>query len=146
MILFTADWHIKLGQKNVPMPWACTRYEMFFEQVHDLEKAVDLHIIGGDLFDRVPNIAVVRNYTTDHRSDTSPSAGWSWKALHRATFSMRRALSPWVAICGASRQALLKWKKCANTFVMASSWGWYYRYLKKLKLLVEFSLKNYQLF
>mgnify|MGYP003961992737 CR=1 FL=1 len=42
MILFTADWHIKLGQKNVPMPWACARYEMFFEQVHDLEKDVDL--------------------------------------------------------------------------------------------------------
>jgi len=56
MILFTADWHIKLGQKNVPMPWACTRYEMFFEQVHDLEKDVDLHIIGGDLFDRVPSM------------------------------------------------------------------------------------------
>ena len=56
MILFTADWHIKLGQKNVPMPWACTRYEMFFEQVHDLEKDVDLHIIGGDLFARVPSM------------------------------------------------------------------------------------------
>jgi len=56
MILFTADWHIKLGQKNVPMPWACTRYEMFFEQVHDLEKDVNLHIIGGDLFDRVPSM------------------------------------------------------------------------------------------
>jgi DNA repair exonuclease SbcCD nuclease subunit len=56
MILFTADWHIKLGQKNVPMPWACARYEMFFEQVHDLEKDVDLHIIGGDLFDRVPSM------------------------------------------------------------------------------------------
>ena len=56
MILFTADWHIKLGQKNVPLPWACARYEMFFEQVHDLEKGVDLHIIGGDLFDRVPSM------------------------------------------------------------------------------------------
>ena len=56
MILFTADWHIKLGQKNVPMPWACSRYGMFFEQVHDLEKTVDLHIIGGDLFDRVPSM------------------------------------------------------------------------------------------
>ena len=56
MILFTADWHIKLGQKNVPLPWACSRYGMFFEQVHDLEKTVDLHIIGGDLFDRVPSM------------------------------------------------------------------------------------------
>ena len=56
MILFTADWHIKLGQKNVPVAWACSRYKLFFEQVHDLEKDVDLHIIGGDLFDRVPSM------------------------------------------------------------------------------------------
>ena len=55
-ILFTADWHIKLGQKNVPMPWACSRYDLFFEQVHDLEDQVDLHVIGGDIFDRVPSM------------------------------------------------------------------------------------------
>ena len=58
MILFTADWHIKLGQKNVPVPWACTRYQMFFEQVQEAidEHGVTLHIIGGDLFDRVPSM------------------------------------------------------------------------------------------
>ena len=56
MILFTADWHIKLGQKNVPLPWACSRYELFFEQLKDLENKVDLHIIGGDLFDRMPSM------------------------------------------------------------------------------------------
>ena len=56
MILFTADWHIKLGQKNVPISWACSRYQMFFEQIYELEKDVDLHIIGGDLFDRVPSM------------------------------------------------------------------------------------------
>ncbi|MDA7548903.1 metallophosphoesterase [Gammaproteobacteria bacterium] len=58
MILFTADWHIKLGQKNVPVAWACSRYEMFFEQVQEaLDKHnVNLHIIGGDLFDRVPSM------------------------------------------------------------------------------------------
>jgi len=56
MILFTADWHIKLGQKNVPVAWACSRYKLFFEQIYDLEKDVDLHIIGGDLFDRVPSM------------------------------------------------------------------------------------------
>ena len=49
MILFTADWHIKLGQKNVPVPWACTRYKLFFQQVQDAieEHNVSLHIIGG---------------------------------------------------------------------------------------------------
>ena len=56
MILFTADWHIKLGQKNVPIAWACTRYKLFFEKIYELEKDVNLHIIGGDLFDRVPSM------------------------------------------------------------------------------------------
>ena len=58
MILFTADWHIKLGQKNVPLPWACSRYEMFFEAIEDAikEHNVHLHIIGGDLFDRLPSM------------------------------------------------------------------------------------------
>ena len=56
MILFTADWHIKLGQKNVPLPWACSRYKMFFEAIYDLEQEASMHIIGGDLFDRVPSM------------------------------------------------------------------------------------------
>ena len=56
MILFTADWHIKLGQKNVPLPWACSRYKMFFEAIYDLEQKASMHIIGGDLFDRVPSM------------------------------------------------------------------------------------------
>ena len=37
MILFTADWHIKLGQKNVPVAWACSRYEMFFQQIQEVK-------------------------------------------------------------------------------------------------------------
>ena len=56
MILFTADWHLKLGQKNVPLPWACSRFELFFEQIQTLELSADMHIIGGDLFDRVPSM------------------------------------------------------------------------------------------
>ena len=58
VILFTADWHIKLGQKNVPISWACTRYKMFFQQLEDIvmDNNVSLHIIGGDLFDRVPSM------------------------------------------------------------------------------------------
>ena len=50
MILFTADLHIKLGQKNVPVDWAINRYRMFFQQVYELEPKIDLHIIGGDIF------------------------------------------------------------------------------------------------
>jgi DNA repair exonuclease SbcCD nuclease subunit len=58
VILFTADWHIKLGQKNVPVSWACTRYQLFFQQIEEVieNNNISLHIIGGDLFDRVPSM------------------------------------------------------------------------------------------
>lgn len=62
MILFTADWHIKLGQKNVPIDWALNRYRLFFRQVHDLEKDVDLHIVGGDVFDKLPSMEELKLY------------------------------------------------------------------------------------
>ena len=62
MILFTADWHIKLGQKNVPVEWATARYHSFFEQVREAEKGCEMHIIGGDLFDRLPSIEELQLY------------------------------------------------------------------------------------
>lgn len=62
MILFTADWHIKLGQKNVPREWALNRYKLFFEQLYALEDQCSMHIIGGDLFDRLPNMEELELY------------------------------------------------------------------------------------
>ena len=62
MILFTADWHLKLGQKNVPLEWARNRYYEFFNQVRKLEEDVELHIIGGDLFDRLPSMPELELY------------------------------------------------------------------------------------
>ena len=62
MILFTADWHIKLGQKNVPREWALNRYKLFFEQIYSLEQQCNMHIIGGDLFDRLPNMEELELY------------------------------------------------------------------------------------
>ena len=62
MILFTADWHIKLGQKNVPVSWARNRYEMFFEKVFELEKDINTNIIRGDIFDRVPTMEDLKLY------------------------------------------------------------------------------------
>jgi len=62
MILFTADIHIKLGQKNVPVSWAVDRYHEFFRQVYELEKQCSSHIIGGDLFDRLPNMEELELY------------------------------------------------------------------------------------
>ncbi len=64
MILFTADWHLKLGQKNVPLEWAEARYKRFFDQISALEAGCSMHIIGGDLFDRLPSMEELRLYFT----------------------------------------------------------------------------------
>jgi len=73
MILYTADWHIKLGQKNVPVDWATNRYTMFFDQITELENDCDLHIIGGDLFDRVPSMDELTLYFDFIRGVTIPT-------------------------------------------------------------------------
>jgi hypothetical protein len=61
-ILFTADVHIKLGQKNVPVPWARNRFQMFVEQFREMQADADLVIIGGDIFDRLPTMDEVELY------------------------------------------------------------------------------------
>jgi DNA repair exonuclease SbcCD nuclease subunit len=73
VILFTADWHIKLGQKNVPVTWAKKRYESFFSQIHDLEKECSMHVIGGDLFDRLPTMEELELYFTFIRKVSIPT-------------------------------------------------------------------------
>lgn len=55
-VLFTADLHIKLGQKNVPVDWARNRYSMLQEQLGALQDDVDMIILGGDIFDKLPNM------------------------------------------------------------------------------------------
>ncbi len=64
MILFTADWHLKLGQKNVPVEWAKNRYIKFFNQIAEVEERCSAHIIGGDLFDRLPTMEELELYFT----------------------------------------------------------------------------------
>ena len=61
-ILHTADWHIKLGQKNVPREWALNRYNLFFNKIAELEQDHDLHIISGDIFDRLPTLEELSVY------------------------------------------------------------------------------------
>lgn len=60
MILFVADIHIKLGQKNVPKPWATNRYDLFIEQVNQIPHT--LCILGGDIFDRIPTLEELEVY------------------------------------------------------------------------------------
>lgn len=63
-ILFSADWHIKLGQKSVPSDWQKNRFRMMFNQVSKVykEKDCDLLIIGGDIFDRMPTMEELELY------------------------------------------------------------------------------------
>lgn len=61
-ILFIADIHIKLGQKNVPVEWALNRYKMFNDEISKLQDTVDLVILGGDVFDRMPTIEELETY------------------------------------------------------------------------------------
>lgn len=53
-ILFSADWHIKLGQRNVPKDWQVNRYKLLFEKLENI--TCDIHIVGGDIFDRKPTL------------------------------------------------------------------------------------------
>lgn len=61
-LLFIADIHIKLGQKNVPVEWAKNRYRLFNEKISELQESVDLVILGGDTFDRMPTIEELETY------------------------------------------------------------------------------------
>lgn len=61
-ILFTADVHIKLGQKNVPVEWAKNRYEMLMDQLWNTQESCDLFIVGGDIFDKLPNMEELEVY------------------------------------------------------------------------------------
>lgn len=61
-ILFTADLHIKLGQKNVPIEWVKNRFKLFLEQFHTMQLESDLVILGGDIFDKLPNMEEIELY------------------------------------------------------------------------------------
>lgn len=61
-ILFTADIHIKLGQKNVPVDWARNRYKLFIEQLTQHAVQADMLVIGGDIFDKLPNMEELEIY------------------------------------------------------------------------------------
>ena len=62
-VLFTADLHIKLGQRNVPKEWQKQRYKELFEYLHQYATEVDLVILGGDIFDKLPTPEEFALYT-----------------------------------------------------------------------------------
>ena len=52
-VLFTADIHVKLGQKSVPVDWAKNRYNLLWADLKELQSQCDMFIVGGDVFDKV---------------------------------------------------------------------------------------------
>lgn len=83
MILFTADLHIKIGQKNVPVEWAKNRYKLFIEQMNEAEEGCTLHIMGGDVFDKMPNMDELEIYFDIIRACTIKTLVYSGN--HEAT-------------------------------------------------------------
>lgn len=61
-ILISADHHIKLNTKNIPVDWAKNRFKLLFEQLHEIEKTVDMHILAGDFFDKMPSLEELELY------------------------------------------------------------------------------------
>lgn len=55
-VLFMADTHIKLKQKNVPKEWLLNRYSLLWNKIKKLSKEVDLTVLGGDIFDKMPTL------------------------------------------------------------------------------------------
>lgn len=61
-VLFTADIHIKLGQKNVPVDWAKNRYNLLWQALAKQQENADLFVIGGDIFDKLPSMDELEVY------------------------------------------------------------------------------------
>lgn len=114
-ILFTADIHIKLGQKNVPIDWARNRFSMFIEQFDLMQDQADIVIIGGDIFDRLPTMDEVELYFDFVSSLKKPSIIYSGnhemlkKDTTFLTFLKRAThrLNKLVTICDDYRSDLL---------------------------------------
>lgn len=52
-LLFSADWHIKLGKRNIPDAWQRNRFMLLVDKLNKLytDNNCELHIIGGDILD-----------------------------------------------------------------------------------------------
>lgn len=63
-VLFTADLHIRIGQKNIPRAWALKQYEIMFNEIERVfyEEKCDIEVHGGDIFDKVPTMEELSVY------------------------------------------------------------------------------------
>jgi DNA repair exonuclease SbcCD nuclease subunit len=84
-ILFSADWHIKLGQKNVPKDWQIKRFELLYKELERIaeDEKVIAHIIGGDIFDSVPSLEEIKLFVTFLNNTKHPT--FIFDGNHEAT-------------------------------------------------------------
>lgn len=63
-LLLTADWHIRIGQKNVPKDWQIARFRNMFSELINIYNRhnCDRLIIAGDVFDKLPNMEELELY------------------------------------------------------------------------------------
>jgi DNA repair exonuclease SbcCD nuclease subunit len=63
-VLFTADLHIRIGQKNIPRTWALKQYEIMFNEINRVfeEQECEIEVHGGDIFDKVPTMEELSVY------------------------------------------------------------------------------------
>ena len=63
-VLFTADLHIRIGQKNIPRKWALKQYDIMFAELDRVFEEYDceLEVHGGDIFDKVPTMEELSIY------------------------------------------------------------------------------------
>ena len=125
-ILFSADWHIKLGQKNVPVEWQARRYHTIVEQFNACE--ADLHIIGGDIFDRVPTLDELNLYFALVASFNKPT--YIYPGNHEATGRSSTFLSQLKDVTQALH---------SDVFIIDD----YFRYEGKFELLPYNRLKDF---
>jgi DNA repair exonuclease SbcCD nuclease subunit len=72
-ILSSADWHVNLHRKKIPVAWQMNRFQMLFDKLLQLEASCDVHVIAGDLFDKEPEpdeICLVLSYLNSVQKPT----------------------------------------------------------------------------
>lgn len=72
-ILSSADWHVNLHRKKIPVSWQMNRFKLLFTKLLALEKECDVHVIAGDLFDKEPDpdeICLVLSYLNSVQKPT----------------------------------------------------------------------------
>lgn len=114
-ILFTADWHIKTTSKDIPVEWSIMKFRKLFDEISRVEHSADMHIIGGDIFDKLPNMTELELYFEFVSRAKLPTIIYpgNHEALKKDTSflsnlkEVTNRLNPLVTICDTPRSDLL---------------------------------------